>query len=135
MQQNTVEKCEPFSYIQIDFIGPFDNNFRKKYVLVCVDKNTNYCVIRPKESPKAEVVVKLLKKIQNMYNTPTKINCDNESHFNNSKVKDFRDKNKINLVFSSTYSPQSQGSVERMNGIFKKSLKKYSVKTLSLIHI
>lgn len=32
MQPNTIKECEPFNYIQLDFIGPFQNNFRKNYM-------------------------------------------------------------------------------------------------------
>ena len=129
MKPITVEKFEPFGHIEIDYIGPMNVKFQKKYISVCVDKNTNFCIIKPSIAPNSETVIKLLKFIERNYNLPRKISCDNGTHFNNELVKNYCQKNKINLVFASSYSPQSQGLVERINGVIKNCLKKYNPKT------
>ena len=129
MKPILIKKCIPFDYFQIDFIGSLDVPFRDRYVLVAVDKSTNYCVIEKTASPTAEVVIKLVKRIIKNFNNPTKITCDNGKHFDNKAFKKFCEEEKIQLIYSTTYSPQSQGLVERMNGIIKKGLNKYSAKT------
>lgn len=64
-----------------------------------------------------------------MYNTPSKVNSDNGTHFVNKAISDFCKNRKINWQHSTTHSPQTQGLVERMNGILKKTLQKYFPKT------
>jgi len=126
MKPITVTKFEPFGHLELDFIGPLSVPFTKNYVLVCVDKNSNFCVIKPTASPNSETVISLLKEIKRNFNSPNKISCDNGSHFNNDLVKKFCENENISLIFSSAYSPQSQGLVERINGVLKNCLKNYS---------
>jgi len=129
MKPILVESFDPFSHVEIDFIGKLDVPFTHNYVLVAVDKNSNFCLAQPTKSPDAKTVIKLLKKIINEYNLPKKISCDQGSHFLNYLVHNFCSKNKIQMIHSSTYSPQTQGLVERMNGVLKGCIKKYHPKT------
>jgi len=62
MKPILIKKCIPFDYFQLDFIGSLSVPFKDNYVLVAVDKNTNYCIIEKTSNPTAEVVLKLVKK-------------------------------------------------------------------------
>lgn len=50
---------------------------------------------------------------------PKSIRSDNGKEFVDKNVKEFLSKNNIKQVFSSTYTPQSNGNVERFNAIIK----------------
>ncbi|KAK7588127.1 hypothetical protein V9T40_005372 [Parthenolecanium corni] len=128
MQPILPKKFVPFDHVELDFIGKLDVPFTKNYICVSVDKNSNYCIVQLTSTPNAQTVVRLLKRICRDYNIPKKISTDNGSHFSNELVANFCKNKGISHVFSSTYSPQSQGLVERMNGILKNALKKYTPK-------
>lgn len=58
-----------------------------KYLLVCVDGYTRYCMIRKLKSKNAKEVVEAMKSIIKTYGAPKHINCDYGTEFVNSTFK------------------------------------------------
>lgn len=120
-----IQNFKPMEHIQIDFMGKFQNSSEKKYIIVGIDKATKYCFVKPIRNPNGRAVVKFLREIIFHQGKPSKISCDNGTHFLNNEVHEFCDKMGVKIFHSTAYSPQTQGQVERMNGEIKKQLNKY----------
>ena len=67
--------------------------------------------------------------LQQMDKKPESIRSDNGSEFINDKFKTFLKDQGINQVLSKPNSPQSNGQVERFNGIIKRLIKMYITQT------
>ena len=120
-----IQDFKPMSHLQIDFIGPLQTTSEKPFAIVGIDKSTKFCFIKPSRKQDSKVVLKFLKEIIQYQGRPDKITCDNGTHFLNKHVHKFCEEKGIQIYHSTTYSPQTQGQVERMNGIIKGYLKKY----------
>ncbi len=120
-----ITDCIPMQHIEIDFIGKFTTNHEKKYVIVAIDKATKYCFAKAVRQNDAETVIKFLKEMIFNQGRISKITCDNGTHFKNNKVHAFCKEEGTEIYHSTTYSPQTQGQVEKMNSILKNYLKKY----------
>ena len=120
-----IEEFRPMQHLQIDYMGKFQNNHEKKFIIVGIDKGTKYCFAKAVRSPDAESTLKFLKEIIAHQGKPEKITCDNGTHFLNKDVHKFCNQKGIKIFHSTSYAPQTQGQVERMNGVIKKYLAKY----------
>lgn len=120
-----IRNFKPMQHIEIDFVGKMKTISEKKYIIVGIDKSTKYCFTKAVREPNANNVIKFLKELIFHQGRPDKITCDNGSHFLNNKVHDFCNQKGIKIFHSTSYAPQTQGQVERMNGIIKKYLVKY----------
>ena len=70
--------------IETNTITNFTKNRGYKYVLVCVDGYTRYCMIRKLKSKNAKEVCEAMKSIIKTYGAPKYINCDYGTEFVNS---------------------------------------------------
>jgi transposase InsO family protein len=62
------------------------------------------------------VLKKFLKRVQNKFDAKIKrIRSDNSTEFNNTQVEDYLDEEGIKHEFSTPYTPQQNGVVERKN--------------------
>nr|GEV27896.1 reverse transcriptase domain-containing protein [Tanacetum cinerariifolium] len=63
MPQNAIQVCETFDVWGIDFMGPFPNSKRNKYILVDVDYLSKWVEAKALPTNDARVVVKFLKSL------------------------------------------------------------------------
>ena len=70
--------------IETNTVTNFTKNRGYKYVLVCVDGYTRYCMIRKLKSKNAKEVCEAMKSIIKTYGAPKYINCDYGGEFVNS---------------------------------------------------
>ncbi|KAM2294721.1 hypothetical protein ACFX1S_034603 [Malus domestica] len=92
----------PFAYWGLDLIGPMPAGKGKvRYAIVAVDYFTKWAEIWH----------------------PNAIVTDNGRQFDNNKFKMFYSEFNINLCFASPAHPQSNGQVEAINKIIKRTLK------------
>ena len=70
--------------IETNAVTNFTKNRGYKYVLVCVDGYTRYCMIRKLKSKNAREVCEAMKSIIKTYGAPKYINCDYGTEFVNS---------------------------------------------------
>lgn len=121
--KGTIAK-EPHNIIGIDLVDL--SNFQRggyKWLLNGVDLSTRYLYSVPLKSKSKKDVYNGFK---DMYEKQIKhvkmIRSDNGVEFKNDLFKKFCEEHNIKQVFSDAYSPQSNGAIERFNGVLKKLL-------------
>jgi transposase InsO family protein len=99
----------PIAYISID---------GSKYCLVIVDDYSRFTWVffLQEKSQTQETLKGFLRRAQNEFGLRIKkIRSDNETEFKNSQIEGFLEDEGIKHEFSSTYTPQQNGVVERKN--------------------
>jgi transposase InsO family protein len=117
----------PYERVQIDLIdvrnmtkGPI--NRHKKWILTAVDVFSKYAWAVPLPNKKGPTVADALDRLVSlqMPTTPHLVQSDNE--FRTDAMAAVYRKHGITAVFSSPGRPQTQGGVERFNGVLKRFL-------------
>ena len=110
----------PLELLHMDLFGPtsYKSLGGNKYGFVIVDDYSRYTWVYFLED-KTEVAYifsTFAKRAQNEFNTTiVKIRSDNGKEFDNTQVEEYCDEVGIKHEFSSTYTPQQNGVVERKN--------------------
>ncbi|BFG25370.1 hypothetical protein CerSpe_116440 [Prunus speciosa] len=116
----------PFAQWGLDLIGPMPQaKGQLKYAIVAVDYFTKWTEAEPLATITATRVEHFVwKNIICRYGLPNAIITDNEKQFDSSQFRHLCHRFGINLFFASPAHPQSNGQVEAINKIIKKTLKK-----------
>jgi len=119
--QNTILN-EPYTQIGIDLMD-MQNIERngKKYVLTAIDLFSKKAWAIPLKDKSDETVEKGMEDI--LYKIGHKIRSvrsDNGSEFISEEFKDLMEERDITHIFSIAHKPQSNGNIERFNGILKR---------------
>lgn len=111
---------EPNKQIGVDIIDMQNNEVNKyKYILTAIDLFTKKAYAEPLKSKNESDVVNGMKKILDSTGPISSLRSDNGSEFVSKKFKDLLEKKEITQVFSLPYKPQSNGQIERFNGVLK----------------
>ena len=112
----------------MDFVGPLQvSKSKNRYVIVAVEYFSKYpCSKATIRNDAATVCKFLLDDVFANFGFPEKLVSDRGSHFYNRLVDSFTKTFHINHIFSSSYSSQTNGLTERMNGIIMNTLEKIS---------
>ncbi|KAM1861629.1 hypothetical protein ACFX13_013684 [Malus domestica] len=95
-----------------------------RHAIVAVDYFTKWAEVEPMATiTKAKIEDFVWKNILCRFSIPNAIVTDNGRQFNNNKFRMFCSKFNINLCFTSPAHPQSNGQVEVINKIIKRTLK------------
>ena len=117
---------DPFSDIQIDFVGPLPRTKTgKQYLLTVMCKTTRYPEAFPLSSTRSCHVISCLTSFFCSVGTPRTVQSDNGSSFVSSEFKTFLEKWGVKQVLSTPYRPQSQGALERYHQTLKRMLSKF----------
>jgi hypothetical protein len=115
-----------FSRWHIDFMGPFlpsENGYR--YILVAVDWTSKWPVAIPTRSMSSVVVAQFLyEHIFCVFGLPCEIVHDRAKSFLEGVCRDFTCRLQIDHLVTSSYHPQSNGAVERLNAVIGAMLAK-----------
>ena len=102
----------------------FNSGYR--YIIVMIDLFSKYVWAVPvKDKTALEVVTEIGKVLDSVDGLPSAIQSDQGSEFKNELMTDTLKDLHITQIFSKTYTPQSQGQVERFNLTLKKRLLLY----------
>lgn len=123
-QSSWQETKYPFERIHIDF---FD--FAGKKFLLVVDAHTKFCDIKIMNSTIAEIVIKKLLEIFEVFGFPKQLVSDNGPPFQSFKFNQFCKLNGIEILKSPPYHPESNGLAERAVKTVKTVFKKYCLST------
>jgi transposase InsO family protein len=93
-------------------------------MLVAVDKFTKWIEAVPIRNQEAETAVQFFKRITCRFGMPHSIVTYNGTNFDSKKFQKFCDDGGIKLKFASVAHPQTNGQVERINGLIGDGLKK-----------
>jgi len=107
MPLNNILKVELFNVWDIDFMGPFQLSFSKKFILFAVNYVFKWVEAIALPSNDARVVVKILKKnIFTRFGTPKAIISDGEKYFCNHQFKTLLLKYRVKYRMATPYHPQ-----------------------------
>src|SRR3954469_3568940 len=94
------------------------------YLLVAVDKFTKWIEAMPVTNQKAKTSVKFFESIVYRFSVPHNIITDNGSNFISKEFQDFCEGLRINITYASMAHPQTNGQVEKANGLIGAGIKK-----------
>lgn len=117
----------PHKLIEIDLVdmsSKADGDY--KWLLNGIDVFTKKAYTVPLFNKEEGTVLEGIKKmIAGMKQKPSTIRSDNGSEFINDAIVDWAEKEDITLVNGKPGTPQSQGNVERFNGVLKRLIEMY----------
>ena len=118
-------EIEPFDVWGMDFMGPFPDSCRNRYILVVVDYVTKWVEAIAAPQNDSRTVIKFLKKyIFTRFGTPRALISDGGSHFCNRPLKTLLRKYGVTHRIATPYHPQTSGQAEISNREIKKILEK-----------
>jgi transposase InsO family protein len=120
----TIPVTWPFAVWGLDIVGPL----RKApggytHLLVSIDKFSKWVEVRPITNLRAEQTVTFFIDIVYRFGVPNSIIIDNVSQFTGRKFLEFCDKFHIRVDWAAVAHPQTNGQVERANGMILQGLK------------
>jgi transposase InsO family protein len=120
----TIPVTWPFAVWGLDIVGPL----RKApggftHLLVTIDKFSKWVEVRPIMNLRAEQAVTFFTDIVYRFGVPNSIITDNGSQFTGRKFLEFCDKFHIRVDWAAVAHPQTNGQVERANGMILQVLK------------
>jgi transposase InsO family protein len=118
--KNIMTTDRPLELLHMDLFGPiaYISIGRSKYCLVIVDDYSRFTWVffLQEKSQTQETLKGFLRRAQNEFGLRIKkIRSDNGTEFKNSQIEDFLEDEGIKHEFSSPYTPQQNGVVERKN--------------------
>ena len=116
---------QPNKQIGIDLIDMQNLEYKNyRYIITAIDLFSKKAYAEPLENKKAETVIKAMRKIlDDIGEKVSSIRSDNGSEFVDSKFRKMLEEKQIKQVFSLPSKPQSNGQIERFNGIIKKMIR------------
>lgn len=115
----------------IDFMGPLSSADPSpqlylstcKYILITVEYVSGYCIALPTINMTSATICKFLTQLFTFFPLPKSILSDNALNFISEETQSFIQDFGIQWQKTSTYYPQSNSRVERVNGLIKKLIK------------
>jgi transposase InsO family protein len=120
----TIPVTWPFAVWGLDIVGPVwkaPGGFT--HLLVAIDKFSKWVEVRPITNLRAEQAVTFFTDIVYRFGVPNSIITDNGSQFTGRKFLEFCDKFHIRVDWAAVAHPQTNGQVERANGMILQGLK------------
>ncbi len=120
----TIPLTWPFSCRGLDIPGPFPRGQGGyRFLFVAIDKFTKWIEAVPTGEIKADNAIKFIKGIFCRYGLLHRIITDNGSQFISADFQDYCIGLGVKICFASVSRPQSNGQVERANGIVLQGIK------------
>jgi hypothetical protein len=118
--KNIMTTDRPLELLHMDLFGPiaYISISGSKYCLVIVDDYSRFTWVffLLEKSQTQEILKRFLRRAQNKFGLRIKkIRSDNGTEFKNSQIEGFLEEEGIKHEFSSPYTPQQNGVVERKN--------------------
>nr|GEU47059.1 reverse transcriptase domain-containing protein [Tanacetum cinerariifolium] len=113
--QNSIQVCEIFDVLGIDFMGPFLSSRGNKYILAAVDYLSKWVEAKALPINDSRVVCKFLKNLFARFGTPRAIISDRGTHFCNDQFTKVMQKYGVTHHLETLYHPQTSGQVEVSN--------------------
>ena len=120
----TIPLSWPFSVWGLDILGPFPRaQGGYRFLFVAIDTCTKWIEAEPVENITAEAAKKFIRSIVVHFGVPNRVITDNGSQFKSNAFQTLCEDLGIKLCFASVAHPQSNGQVERANGLVLKGIK------------
>jgi hypothetical protein len=129
----TIPLTWPFAVWGLDMVGPFKMAPRDlTHLLVAVDKFTKWIEAKPIKKLDGSSTIKFVNEIIVRYGVPHSIITDNETNFAKGVFVEFCSQKGIRLDLALVAHPQSNGQVEKANGLILAGIKPRLVEPLEL---
>jgi transposase InsO family protein len=120
----TIPVTWPFTVWGLDIVGPLQKVLGGyTHLLVAIDKFSKWVEVLPITNLRAEQAVTFFTDIVYHFGVPNSIITDNGSQFTGRKFLEFCDKFHICVDWAAMAHPQTNGQVERANGMILQGLK------------
>jgi transposase InsO family protein len=114
----TIPVTSPFSTWGLDLVGPFKKaKGGFTHIFIAVDKFINWIKVKSAASIIVAKAVEFIKEIMYRFDMPNNIITDNGTQFTTREFKHFCADSGIKINYASISHPQSNGQVERSNGM------------------
>ncbi|KAI1000484.1 hypothetical protein K3495_g7710 [Podosphaera aphanis] len=113
-----VQAPMPFTRWGIDHTGPVQHNDQSAYLCTAIDHGTSYAMALLTRSPNTSSCVELTRQIYVLFGLKQLI-TDNGQAFLSGEMSSFCKEREIEQRITKPYRPQTNGKVERFNGIIK----------------
>ena len=117
-----IQAMKPFDRLSLDFKGPLPTSSKNKYLLTIIDEYSRFPFAYPCSDIESSTVIRCLTDLFAVFGTPGSIHSDNGPSLISSELTGFFINHGIAFSNSSRYNPQSNGQVERYNGVIWKSI-------------
>ncbi|GJR46491.1 reverse transcriptase domain-containing protein [Tanacetum coccineum] len=87
MPHNNIQVCDVFDIWGLDFMGPFPNSKRNKYILVAVDYVSKWVEAQALPTNDARIVIKFLRRLFARFGVAKALISDRGTHFCNSQLE------------------------------------------------
>lgn len=115
----------PWTKVALDIVGPLPTTKDGyKYLLTLVDFGTRFPEAIPLKKVDAKSTCQALMQIFSCFGVPEEILTDNGTNFVAAVTEELLKHLQCTHIKSSPYHPQSNGMVERLNGVLKKTMDK-----------
>src|ERR1043165_8884405 len=123
---NTIPLSCPFTTWGLDMVGPLKKSSKggRTHLLVAVDKFTKWIEAVPITGSIALTTVNFIKSIIFRFGVPHNIITDNGTNFTAVEFQNFCQELGIKINYASVAHPQSNGQVEKANGLVCGGIKK-----------
>jgi hypothetical protein len=127
----TIPLTWPFVVWGLDMVGPFKTALRSlTHLLVVVDKFTKWIEAKPIKKLDGSSIIKFFNEIIIRYGVPHSIITDNGTNFAKGVFADYCGQKGIRLDLASVAHPQTNGQVEKVNGLMLAGIKPRLVEPL-----
>jgi predicted aspartyl protease len=110
---NPIHATLPFDHIAMDLAGPLPVSYNHSYILIIVDINTKFVIIKSLKDKTTQSVCKQLLKIFTTFGFPKIIQSDNGKEFTSGLLKNLTELCNIDKRVTSPYHPRANGIAER----------------------
>jgi len=117
-----IKATQPFERLSIDFKGPLPSNTRNRYLLTIVDEYSRFPFAFPCSDMFTSTVIKCLNQLFSIFGMPAFIHSDRGSSFMSTELTKFLCDKGVAMSHTTSYNPQSNGQVERLNGTLWKTV-------------
>jgi hypothetical protein len=116
-----------FDSWSIDLIGMLPRTYNgNRWIITAIERSTGWPIAEAVPNATSQTVMKFIhKRIFSVYGTPHEILTDNGSNLVSGAVETFLRPTNLKHRTTTPYHPQTNGKVERFNGIIGKILTKY----------
>jgi hypothetical protein len=127
----TIPLTWPFTVWGLDMVGPFKTVPRGlTHMLVAVDKFTKWIKAKPIKKLDGSSTIKFFNEIITRYGVPHSIITDSGTNFAKVVFAEYYGQKGIRLILASVVHPQSNGQVEKANGLILAGIKPRLVEPL-----
>ncbi len=121
------EDIQLFEQWSIDLIGILPRTYSgNRWIITAIERSTGWPVVRALKDATSQSVMNFIQEeIFSIYGTPNEILSDNGSNLVSEAMESFLSRAGVRHRTTTTYHPQTNGKVERLNGILGKMLTQY----------